>query len=548
MGLDTKNVNASIVVVSIIILWFFSDLKASDFQASPGDYKQKLSSLQSGDRLILSPGVYDHFTVQNLNGNPEHWITITGSDEGEVVIQADPGPCCNTIEIVNSSYVSIENLTVDGMGVEGAFGISAKGGESNRVHHIKIEACTFIHHDAGQQTDAISTKTPTWGWIIRKNRIIGAGTGMYLGNSNGTYPFIAGLIEYNIIDDPLGYCMEIKWQQPWPDVQGMPTEPSSTIIRHNVFIKSDRPSPSGDRPNILVGGLPSDGPGSQNMYEIYGNFFYHNPRESLIQVSGRVSIHDNIFVDVAGTAIRLQNHDLPMRMARVYNNTIYYAGQGIDVSGTLDQGAWVVGNLIFADTPIHGSAQDQRDNITDSIDAASSYVANPSTVLGEMDLFPLQGACQGPAMDLAAFSQDADFDRDFNGTQKGQYTFRGAYAGQGSNPGWSLDDNIKNMVDDSSDGGMSDAGMDAGDSGADPATDGGSAYDKEQDASADENRDGDETAEERAEEHEPSASHSVTGGCACTQSGENSSALWMLLLLFALWASCRFTAQRPKTR
>jgi len=32
----------------------------------------------------------------------------------------------------------------------------------------------------------------------------------------------------------------------------MPIEPGSTLIRHHVFIKSDAPSPDGDRPNLLV--------------------------------------------------------------------------------------------------------------------------------------------------------------------------------------------------------------------------------------------------------------------------------------------------------
>jgi len=326
---------------------------------------------------------------------------------------------------------------------------------------------------------------------------------MYLGNSNGSYPFVAGLIEYNLIEDPLGYCMEIKWQQPWPQVDGMPTGPTSTIIRHNVFIKSDRPSPLGDRPNILVGGFPADGPGSQNMYEIYGNFFYHNPRESLIQVSGRVSIHDNVFVDVVGTAIRLQNHDLPMRLAWIYNNTIYSAGQGIHVGGTLDQGASVVGNLIFADTPISGTAPDQRDNMTDSVDAAANYVVNPSITLGQMDFYPLAGQCQGSAIDLSAFAQNTDYDRDFNETVKGGRTFRGAYAGEGANhPGWPLDDGIKDEPTQGPDGGAEtdgatiDNGSDAGSTG-DGAT----------------NRDG--TAGDGA----PTNSHGSSSGCSCRSTG-----------------------------
>jgi len=149
------------------------------------------------------------------------------------------------------------------------FGVSAKSGV---VHDILIQNNTLVGQDSGQGTDGISTKIPTWGWIIRHNTIIGAGTGLYLGNSDGTMPFVAGIIENNLVENTIGYNMEIKFQLPRPSVPGMPTGPSTTIIRNNVFIKNDQPSPDGDRPNVLVGGFPDTGPGSTDMYEIYGNF------------------------------------------------------------------------------------------------------------------------------------------------------------------------------------------------------------------------------------------------------------------------------------
>lgn len=44
---------------------------------------------------------------------------------------------------------------------------------------------------------------------------------------------------------------------------------------------------------------------------------------------------------------------------------------------------------------------------------------------------------QGAALDLSAFAAHADVDRDFNGRMR-TGTWRGAYAGDGSNPGWML--------------------------------------------------------------------------------------------------------------
>jgi hypothetical protein len=419
--------------------------RAADYNANPSDYRSQLSSLAPGDTLHLEAGTYpDLLVIDGLGGSGDAWITITGPETGDpAVFTADPGPCCNTVEITNSSYVAIRNITVDGTMVDGAFGLSAKGGTSNLVHHITVEGCIFINHDTHQQNVAISTKTPTWGWIIRGNIIDGAGTGMYLGNSDGTCPFMGGVIENNLIMDTIGYNMQIKWQQPRPDVEGMPTAPMSTIIRHNVFIKNDRPSDDGDRPNLLVGGFPDSGTGSEDLYEIYGNFFCHNPRESLMQASGRVAVHDNIFVDVTGTAILLQNHDLPLRLAYVYNNTIYGAGRGIRFASAAPQGDAVLGNLVFADEPIGGSITNQADNLTDLSANAGSYVTAPSLVLGEMDFYPLDGQCQGAAIDLAQFSAQADYNLDFNAAVK-DGTYRGAYHGSGENPGWQLQAAVKN--------------------------------------------------------------------------------------------------------
>ena len=61
-----------------------------------------------------------------------------------------------------------------------------------------------------------------------------------------------------------------------------------------------------------------------------------------------------------------------------------------------------------------------------------------------MNFYPLTGACQGAAIDLSKFAFDTDSGVDFNGTSKtaatGSVVFRGAYAGQGINPGWALQD------------------------------------------------------------------------------------------------------------
>jgi hypothetical protein len=414
----------------------------SVINADPSNYQSLMRNLKPADTLSLVPGNYPQLQISGLSGTPTQCITITGPSSGPAaVIQGAVG--VNTVEIFNSSYVAIKNLTIDSLGIDGAFGISAHGDLSNLTHHILIEGNTLVGQGASQQTDSISTKTPTWGWVIRKNRIIGAGTGIYLGNSDGTDPFVAGVIEDNLIQDPVGYCMEIKYQLPRPALSGMPTSPSSTIIRNNVFLKNDQPSPDGDRPNLLVGGFPDSGPGSTDLYEIYGNFFYHNPREALFQGSGRISFHDNILVDGQYAAAVFRSQDLVLKLAFVYNNTIYTTQSGIQFGSLASTDDAVIGNLVFAAVPISGSIANQEANIVDTFGNAAHYVNSPAFTLGSMNFYPLVGQAEGPALDLSKFSVNVDYNLDFNWTPKGGLTFRGAYAGAGVNPGWQLQADIK---------------------------------------------------------------------------------------------------------
>lgn len=429
---------------TLVLIALFADADhaaAGELAADPTTFKAVLATLQPGDTLRLAAGDYPHFSINGLAGTDAAPIVITGPSSGAAaIVHADPGPCCNTIEMSNSSYLTLAYLTIDGGNTDGAFGLSAAGGPS---HHITVEHCDFLNHLGGQQTVAISTKTAAWNWTIRNNRIIGAGTGMYLGNSDGTDPFVASVIEGNLIKDTIGYNMQIKWQLPRTAVAGMPTDASSTVIRNNVFVKTDRASPDGDRPNVLVGGFPASGAGADDRYQIYGNLFYYNHRESLLQVSGRVSIHDNIFVDTTRNAVLLQNHDLPLKQAFVYNNTIFAANTGIRFGSSAPQGDVVAGNLVFADTAIAGNIVDKRDNLTDTVANAGLYVNAPSTMLAAADFYPLAGKATGTALDMARMQADLDVGLDFNGATRGEQTFRGAYGGEGTNPGWHLGEDIK---------------------------------------------------------------------------------------------------------
>jgi hypothetical protein len=403
-------------------------------RAEPSNYRELVPALRAGDTLLLAAGRYLRLTLANLNGEPGRCITVAGPAAGpRPVITGELRH--NTVEIVDSSYIVVSNLTIDSLGM-GGDGIKAPRTAHPATHHIVLDGNLIIGAGKFQQTDGISTKTPTWSWVIRRNTIVGAGTGIYLGDSDGSSPFVAGIVENNLVLNPVGYCVEIKHQLGRPDLAGMPQGPQSTIIRNNVFIKDDRPSPDGDRPNLLVGGFPDTGSGSHDLYQIYGNLFLYNPREALFQGSGRISFHDNILVGGQSAGAVFRDHDLPLKLAHIFNNTIYSQRIGIKFGSPPREGHAVVGNLIFSETPITGVEVSAQDNLTAPPATARNYVRTPSPRLGTLDFYPLPGKVKGSPLDLSLFAGELDFDRDFNGVGKDGHRFRGAYAGEGTNPGW----------------------------------------------------------------------------------------------------------------
>ncbi len=439
------------------ILFFSEILFAADYHADPTDYRDYLNTMKPGDILHLAAGDYtDGLSITDLIGQAEAPITITGPASGNPAVFLG-NPSRNTVSIRRSAHIVLRYLTMDGQDIAHIDAVKAEGDAGNWTHHITIEHCTITGHDANQLTAGISTKAPSWDWIIRHNIVDSAGTGMYLGNSNGEAPFIRGLIAYNLIRNPVGYCMQIKHQNPRPDLPDMPSDGSVTLIRHNVFIKDNDPSDQGDRPNLLLGHFPISGTGAGDRYEVYGNLFYHNPREALFQGEGNIHLHDNVFVDSGNgwPAINIRPHnDVPKDIA-IYNNTIFSADTGITVTGVDSEfNQMVVGNVIFADTPLSlTSGVSAAENIIGDVADANIYFTNPSLILGEMDLYPLPGQFGGT--DLSAHfthvTGDMDYDLDFNGSQK-TFTFRGAYqGGMDANPGWQLNAEIKSASNDGTD-------------------------------------------------------------------------------------------------
>ncbi len=433
----TRIITVPIWLVLCVSLVFSGYVQADIFEGTPDNYRELLKGLRPGDTLLLVPGEYRQgLPVHNLNGEKERPIVISGQKGGtHPVFLARPGH--NTVSIVDAGFVTIRNLELNGQGLP-VDGVKAEG-HAEWAHHITLENLIIRGHDNNQQTVGISTKCPAWGWVIRSNIISGAGTGMYLGNSDGSDPFVDGLIEYNFIANTTGYNLQIKHQRVRSDTSGIPTGKSTTIIRHNVFIKEEGGAKGPmARPNVLVGHWPLEGAGSEDMYLIHSNFFYQNPGEALFQGEGNVALYNNLMVNTHGDAVNIRPHnDIPRAMS-VFYNTVVATGSGIKVQTRADKQAGlqrVAGNAIFAGIPLAGGIQEA--NVVDGFEAASRYLAHPFAPLGELDLYPKSGKMQGEPMPASVFNAFPEWNRDFNGRlRKGN--LRGAYGGEGANPGWRL--------------------------------------------------------------------------------------------------------------
>jgi hypothetical protein len=407
---------------------------ATTYEAAPDSYRRLLAKLRAGDTLLLAAGEYrDGLPLHNLAGDPDRPITITGPADGPpATFVASVGR--NTVSIVDSQHVVVKNLVLDGHNIP-VDAVKSEG-HARYAHHITLENLMIRGHGNTQQTVGISTKCPAWNWVVRGNTIIGAGTGMYFGNSDGSAPFVAGVIEWNLIVDTIGYNLQIKHQHRRPEIDGLPPEGASiTLIRRNVFANAAGGSTEAPRPNVLVGHFPPEGSGLHDRYVVYGNFFYANRFEALFQGEGNLALYNNLFVNPYGDAIHIQPHnDIPKRIDIAFN-TVLAEWVGISVltgEGSTPYGQSVVANAVFATVPIIGGTQ--VGNFSAPLAEAERFLMRPFAGLGELDLAPRALLTSADA-DPPNPAQLAGWDRDFNGRLRSPGSI-GAYADAGTNPGW----------------------------------------------------------------------------------------------------------------
>jgi len=400
----------------------------------PDNYRELLSDLRPGDTLRLAPGEYRRgLPIHRVQGTAQSPIVIRGPASGEpAVFIARSG--ANTVSIVDAAHVHIRDLTLDGRGIP-VDAVKAEG-HARWAHHIALENLVIVNHGANQQNVGISTKCPAWGWVVRGNRIVGAGTGMYFGSSDGSAAFFDAVIEHNLVVDPLGYAIQIKHQHARPALDFAPRDRRVTVIRHNVLSKASGGSAGPEaRPNLLVGHWPLSGPGSNDAYHIYGNVLLDNPHEALFQGEGNVALYSNVFSNRFGPAIHIQPHNDIPRSVRILGNTVIALSDGIVIrvnEKSAGHTQEVAGNAVFAARPITGGSQ--HENSTHALERIGALLAAlPSG--GSVDSFPKDEQLRCAPVPTRLYEGLTEGSCDFNGRSR-KASYCGAYAGSGRNPGW----------------------------------------------------------------------------------------------------------------
>jgi hypothetical protein len=370
-------------------------------RVGPDDYRPLLRTLRPGDTLRLAAGEYRQgLPVHGLKGEAAAPITIEGPRGGAAVFVARPRH--NTVSIVDSAHVRIRDLTLAGRN-QPVDAVKAEG-HARFAHHIVLQRLRIAGHGLAQSLVGVSTKCPAWGWQILDNVISGAGTGMYLGQSDGSAPFWDGLIAGNRIVDPIGYGIQIKHQLARPALDEAPTDRALTVIRGNVIVKSRGASTvERARPNLLLGHFPLHGDGSDDLYLVHGNLLYDNPSEALLQAEGRLRLYNNLLVNPHGDALRLIAHNDRPRDVAVFFNTVVASRVGIEVAPAQDGDLHRVLRNVLAAEHNPGVAADGANQFVSFADAGAELV-RPAAALKDLDLAPRRARAAAAPLpgDLAA--------------------------------------------------------------------------------------------------------------------------------------------------
>lgn len=398
------------------------------------DVQAAINNLQAGDELWLSGGVYllTSGIKIDITGLSDQPVIIRGK-VGEVALIDLPTEAHNIVEVRNSTYVKIQNLTFHG----GSHGIRLVSSD-----FITIENCEI--YETGDVAVSANSGGTYEGLVIRGNHIHntnGTGEGLYLGCNNDACRVTNSLIERNYIHHTNG-----------PSVQqgdGIEIKEGSSgnVIKNNVIHDTKYPG-------IITYSTVGNGP--QNIIE--GNVIW-NTSDYAIQSAADSIIRNNI---ILGGPIALQSHQAgsPSNIDIVHN-TIVTDGSGIAVRG-------VTGPVLIANNAIYSqsgsairliSGQISQVTVTGNVGSGGISGANGGIVDGNgivsdfvnghfdgappIDLFPAPGSAL-----IAAGTVAYKTEIDFNGVARVGVADAGAYHyDSNGNPGWTLTSDFKNVTE-----------------------------------------------------------------------------------------------------
>jgi ABC-type glutathione transport system ATPase component len=147
----------------------------------------------AGDSLSSPPDYRDGLPAGLPANRPGRSPSLTGA----AAATSSRGGA-NTISIVDSRHLVIRHLVLEGSNLP-VDAVKAEK-QSRSAHHITLENMVIRGHGPVSRPSDLDQVSGVE-LDLRGNTIIGAGTGMYLGDSDGSAPFVAGLIERNLVVD-----------------------------------------------------------------------------------------------------------------------------------------------------------------------------------------------------------------------------------------------------------------------------------------------------------------------------------------------------------
>lgn len=396
-----------------------------------------INKLAPGDELVLQGGEY--------NLSPKLSITVSGTAQDPIIIRAKDGEVPvitrpdanqNTINIENTSYVTLRGIEVKG----GSHGIRI-----NNSSFITIEEC-HIHDtdDVGLSANIPGSKYE--GLKLLRNHIhdtSNTGEGMYLGcNTNGCQVFDS-LIEGNYIHHTNG-----------PNIaqgDGIEIKEGSynNIVRDNVIHDTNYPC------IITYSTVGNGGPNIIERNVLWGC------GDHGIQSAADVIIRNNIILSANADSIRNQPHQSgsPANIVIAHNTILKGAGDAIRSDG-ITGAVTIANNAIYAPggsairVNVNGGQVTAAGNVgvgglqglnmgfSAAGELATDFVQASLNGAPPNDVFPKMGSALIGAGDKAYVAAD-----DFNGTPRegiadvGAYTFDAA-----GNPGWVLEPDFKDPL------------------------------------------------------------------------------------------------------